>query len=72
VKTINIKSSGTVIKVLPDQKYRVKLTDKEHIVLCQSSGRMKNNKIKILEGDSVDIEMSPYDFSIGRITYRHK
>lgn len=62
---------GTVLEVLPDARYKVKL-DNEHETLAYSSGRMKKNRIRILEGDRVTVEMTPYDLSKGRITFRHK
>jgi len=60
-----------VIEVLPGQMYRVKL-DNDHMVLAYASGKIKKNKIKILMNDTVDVEMSPYDLTKGRITYRHR
>ncbi len=67
-----IPAEGVVIDKLPNAFFRVRLDNSEHIVLAQISGRMRRNRIRILIGDSVDIEMSPYDLSKGRITYRHK
>ena len=67
-----IPAEGVVIDKLPNAFFRVRLDNSEHVVLAQISGRMRRNRIKILIGDSVDIEMSPYDLSKGRITYRHK
>ena len=51
--------------------FRVKL-DNGHIILAHSSGKMRKNKIRILEGDRVTVEMTPYDLTKGRITFRHK
>ena len=67
----SIEVMGTVIKVLPATMYRVKL-DNGHEVLAHVSGRMRKHFIKITSGDKVTLEISPYDLSKGRITYRHK
>ena len=66
-----IKMTGTIDECLPGTMFRVKLNEK-HIVLATISGRLRKNNIRILLGDSVDIEMSPYDLSRGRIVYRNK
>lgn len=66
-----LEFQGLVLEVLPDSRYRVKL-DNEHETLAYSSGRMKKNRIRILQGDRVTVEMTPYDLSKGRITFRHK
>jgi len=50
----------------------VRLNDSDHIVLARISGKMRKNRIRILVGDRVSVEMSPYDLSRGRITYRYK
>ena len=60
-----------VEEVLPDARCRVKL-DKGHEVVAYTSGRMKKNRIRILAGDRVTIEMTPYDLTKGRINFRHK
>ncbi len=62
---------GYVTELLPNAMFRVKL-DNEHIILAHSSGKMRKNKIRILEGDRVTVEMTPYDLTKGRITFRHK
>jgi len=62
---------GTVKESLPNTLFRVELTD-GNIILCHLSGRMRMNFIKILPGDRVRIEMTPYDKTKGRITYRYK
>ncbi len=67
----SIEVMGTVVKVLPATMYRVKL-ENGHEVLAHVSGRMRKHFIKITAGDKVTIEISPYDLSKGRITYRHK
>lgn len=62
---------GNVTELLPNAMFRVKL-DNGHIILAHSSGKMRKNKIRILEGDRVTVEMTPYDLTKGRITFRHK
>jgi translation initiation factor IF-1 len=67
-----IQVAGTIIDKQRDANFKVKVSGSEHIVMAQLSGRMRRNHIRILIGDRVDIEMSPYDLTKGRITYRHK
>lgn len=67
-----IEFEGTVLEPLPNAMFRVKLKDKEHVVLAHISGKMRMNFIRILPGDVVKLEMSPYDLTRGRITYRYK
>jgi translation initiation factor IF-1 len=62
---------GTVRELLPDARFRVQL-DNGHEILTYSSGRMKKNRIKVLAGDRVTVEMTPYDLTKGRVTFRHK
>ena len=62
---------GVITETLPNAMFRVKL-DNQHEVLAVISGKMRMNYIKILVGDRVTVEMSPYDLSKGRITYRYK
>ena len=66
-----IEVEGVVTEVLPDQKFRVKLQN-DHIVLAYAAGRMSKFRIRVLVGDRVTVELSPYDLDRGRITYRHK
>ncbi|HLV09944.1 MAG TPA: translation initiation factor IF-1 [Halanaerobiales bacterium] len=66
-----IEVQGTVIEPLPNAMFRVEL-ENGHKVLAHVSGKMRMNFIRILPGDRVTIELSPYDLSRGRITYRHK
>lgn len=66
-----IEVEGTVVETLPNAMFRVKL-DNGHRVLAHISGKMRMHFIKILPGDRVTVELSPYDFSRGRITYRTK
>jgi translation initiation factor IF-1 len=65
-----IEMSGKVDEVLPDSRFRVTL-DNGHTLIAYSGGKMRKNHIRILAGDKVSLEMSPYDLSKGRITYRH-
>ncbi|MBX6375031.1 MAG: translation initiation factor IF-1 [Acetobacteraceae bacterium] len=63
--------SGTVVELLPNAMFRVKL-DNDHIVLAHTSGKMRKNRIRVLTGDRVNVEMTPYDLTKGRITFRYK
>ena len=63
--------TGIIDECLPGAMFRVKLTE-NHIILATISGRLRQNNIRILLGDSVDVEMSPYDLKRGRIVYRNK
>jgi len=62
---------GTVTEILPGQMYRIEL-ENGHKLIGYASGKIKKNKIKILAGDRIEVEISPYDLSKGRITYRHR
>src|SRR6202790_584982 len=64
-----IEFSGTVMELLPNAMFRVKL-DNEHSILAHTSGKMRKNRIRVLAGDRVNVEMTPYDLSKGRITFR--
>jgi len=66
-----IEFSGTVVELLPNAHFRVKL-DNNHEVLAHTSGKMRKNRIRVLAGDRVNVEMTPYDLSKGRITFRFK
>ena len=66
-----IEVPGSVVKVLPATMYRVKL-DNGHELLAHISGKMRKHFIRITAGDRVTVEISPYDLTKGRITYRHK
>jgi translation initiation factor IF-1 len=68
-KEDNIEMEGVVVETLPNTTFRVKL-DNGHIVLAHISGRMRKNYIRILTGDRVTVQITPYDLSKGRITYR--
>lgn len=66
-----IEVEGTVVETLPNAMFRVELKNK-HLILAHISGKMRMNFIRILPGDRVKVEMSPYDLTRGRITYRYK
>lgn len=66
-----LEFDGTVIEVLPNAMFRVKL-ENDHEILAHTSGRMRKHRIRILMGDKVTVEMTPYDLTKGRITLRHK
>ncbi len=66
-----IEFDGSVLEVLPDGRFRVRL-DNGHEVLAYTSGRMKKARIRVLAGDRVTVEMTPYDLTKGRITFRFK
>jgi translation initiation factor IF-1 len=66
-----IETEGTVIETLPNAMFRVELANK-HVILAHISGRMRKHFIRILPGDKVQVEISPYDLTKGRITYRFK
>jgi translation initiation factor IF-1 len=66
-----LEFEGDVIELLPNAMFRVKL-DNGHVILGHSSGRMRKNRIRILLGDRVTVEMTPYDLTKGRITFRKK
>jgi len=66
-----IEVEGEVIEPLPNAMFRVKL-DNDHVVLAHISGKMRKYYIRILPGDRVTVELSPYDLTRGRITYRAK
>jgi len=66
-----IETMGTVLEALPNAMFKVELENK-HVILSHLSGKMRMHFIRILPGDKVTVELSPYDLSRGRITYRHK
>ena len=70
-KQESVQVQGKVTEVLPDQKFRVEL-ENGHMVLAYAAGRMSRFRIRVLVGDLVTLDLSPYDLSKGRITYRHK
>ncbi|MBN2319454.1 MAG: translation initiation factor IF-1 [Acidobacteriota bacterium] len=66
-----IEVVGTVVETLPNAMFRVELENK-HMVLAHVSGKMRKNFIRILPGDKILVELSPYDLTRGRIVYRYK
>lgn len=70
-KQASIEQDGTILEALSNAMFRVELAN-GHEVICHISGKMRMNYIKILPGDKVKIEMSPYDLSKGRIVFRYK
>ena len=70
-KEETIQVEGKVIETLPNAMFKVEL-DNGHVVLAHISGKMRMHFIKILPGDKVTLELSPYDLSRGRITYRYR
>ncbi len=70
-KEEHIEMEGTVVETLPNTTFRVEL-ENGHVVNAHISGRMRKNYIRILTGDQVTVQLTPYDLSKGRITYRSK
>ena len=66
-----IEFQGVVSELLPNAMFKVKL-ENNHEVLAHTSGKMRKNRIRVLAGDKVTVEMTPYDLTKGRITFRHK
>ena len=66
-----IEMRGVVNEVLPDSRFRVKL-ENGHELIAYTAGKMKKNHIRILAGDAVSLELSPYDLTRARIVYRHR
>ena len=66
-----IDFSGTIVELLPNATFRVRLDNDQHII-AHTSGKMRKNRIRVLAGDKVNVEMTPYDLTRGRITFRHK
>ncbi len=67
-----IPAEGVIIDKQPNASFKVRLDGSDHVVLAQISGKMRKNYIRIQLGDRVSVEMSPYDLTRGRITYRYK
>ena len=64
-----LEFKGTVIDLLPNAMFRVKL-ENGHTVTAHTAGKLRKNRIRVLQGDNVTVEMTPYDLSVGRITFR--
>ena len=71
VKEETLEFTGIVLELLPNAMFKVKL-DNNHEVLAHTSGKLRKNRIRVLVGDKVDVVMTPYDLTKGRIVYRHK
>jgi translation initiation factor IF-1 len=67
-----IEKQGVVSEVLPNAEFKVKLNDEDHIINAYLSGKIRQNHIRIQEGDIVKVEISPYDLTKGRIVFREK
>jgi len=67
----SIEFQGVVLELLPNAMFKVKL-ENDHVILAHSSGKMRKNRIRVLAGDKVTVEMTPYDLTKGRITFRWK
>ena len=69
-----IKFDGIVNEILPNNMFRVILDmpNKKHEIVAYLSGKMKQNRIKVISGDKVEVEMTPYDLNKGRISFRHR
>ncbi|MCS6766665.1 MAG: translation initiation factor IF-1 [Candidatus Protistobacter heckmanni] len=65
-----LQMSGVVSDVMPDSRYKVTL-DNGHTLIAYTAGKMRKHNIRIIEGDKVTLELSPYDLTRGRITFRH-
>ncbi|GAA5251989.1 translation initiation factor IF-1 [Candidatus Rickettsia kedanie] len=65
-----IQFTGTILELLPNATFRVKL-ENDHEIIAHTSGRMRKNRIRILLGDKVTVEMTPYDLTKGRVIHRH-
>ena len=70
-KDVSIEFQGVVLELLPNAMFKVKL-ENDHEILAHSSGKMRKNRIRVLAGDKVTVEMTPYDLTKGRITFRWK
>jgi translation initiation factor IF-1 len=66
-----LEMGGTVVEKLPNAMFRVRL-ENEHEIIAHTAGKMRKYRIRVMVGDSVDVEMTPYDLSKGRIIFRHK
>ena len=68
-KEENIEVDGTILETLPNAMFRVKL-ENNHEILAHTAGKLRKNRIRVLAGDNVMVEMTPYDLTKGRITFR--
>ncbi len=70
-KEETLKFAGVVVELLPNATFRVKL-ENDHEIIAHTAGRMRKNRIRVLAGDKVEVEMTPYDLTKGRIVFRFK
>lgn len=71
-KEETLEFDGVVTKLLPNATFRVQLDDNDHELIAHTAGKMRKNRIRVLAGDRVRVEMTPYDLTKGRIVYRFK
>jgi len=71
-KEDQIEMDGIVVDVLPNTMFRVQLLDNGHVVIAHISGKMRKNYIRILKGDKVTVQLTPYDLTKGRISFRSR
>ena len=71
MKTNKIIVEGKIMKKLPDTMFHVKLINNDNNILCYLAGKLRIHNIRVEEGDVVDVELSPYDLTRGRIIFRH-
>lgn len=71
-KEEHIGVTGLVVDTLPGTKFKVRIDNTESVITCTISGKLRMNSIQITEGDSVEVEISPYDLTAGRIVWRNK
>jgi translation initiation factor IF-1 len=67
-----LEFEGIVTELLPNATFRVKLANQAHEIIAHTAGKMRKNRIRVLTGDKVMVEMTPYDLTKGRITYRFR
>jgi len=65
-----LEMEGEIVDVMPNQMFKVKLDGNEHVITCYTGGKMRQFKIRLVAGDKVKVEISPYDLSKGRIVFR--
>lgn len=65
-----LEFEGNIVEVLPNQMYKVKVPQSENEIVCYTGGKMRQHQIRLVQGDQVRIEMTPYDLTKGRITFR--
>ena len=70
-KEEQIEMEGTIVETLPNTMFRVEL-ENGHEIIAHTAGKMRKNRIRVLAGDKVQVEMTPYDLTKGRINYRYK